>query len=74
MNYLVFVKFSKTNIFGIRSIFTIRCNSDTDVTSWHMTSYFMFILITHCGMSQNIMITKTTKLLETPGEHILETL
>ena len=25
-------------------------------------------------MSQNIMITKTTKLLETPGEHILETL
>ena len=27
MNYLVFVKFSKTNIFGIRSIFTIRCNS-----------------------------------------------
>ena len=29
-NYSVFVKFSKTNIFGIRSIFTICCNSESN--------------------------------------------
>ena len=34
-NYLVFVKFTKTNIFGIQSIFTIRCNSGGDQLKVH---------------------------------------
>ena len=36
-NYLVFVKFTKTNIFGIQSIFTIRCNSGGDQLKVRLT-------------------------------------